>query len=61
MMPTPVELLGLEQNVDVMETLERMARLEKLVGLLLSDQAIGNVLKGPFRLPDKAQPSRAFQ
>ncbi len=60
-MPTPVELLNLEQNVDEMEMLDRVARLEKLMGLLLSDQAIGNVLKGPFRLPDTSQPSRAFQ
>jgi len=40
---------------------ERLTELERIIGLLISDQAIGNVLKGPFRLPDKAQPSRAFQ
>lgn len=40
---------------------ERLSELERVLGILTSDQAIGNVLKGPFRLPDKAQPSRAFQ
>ena len=40
---------------------ERVEQLERVLRILTSDQAIGNVLKGPFRLPDKAQPSRAFQ
>ena len=48
-----------QQRLDYME--ERIDELERIVRLLISDQAIGNVLKGPFRLPDKAQPSRAFQ
>jgi hypothetical protein len=54
------EVLGL--NGSSAEGLkERLDRMERLLGLLLSDEAVGNALKGPFRLPDGAQPSRAFQ
>ncbi len=60
-MATRTELLGLGRAEDKLESTERLKRLEGIVGLLVSDQAIGNVLKGPFRLPDSAQPSRAFQ
>lgn len=60
-MVTTVELLGIEPGADELDMPERVARLERVLGLLLSDQAVGNVLKGPFRLPDTAQPSRAFQ
>jgi len=47
------------QRLEDME--EKIVDLKRVIGLLIADQAIGNVLKGPFRLPDKAQPSRAFQ
>lgn len=39
----------------------RLKRVEHILNQLLSDKAVGNVLKGPFRLPDGAQPSRSFQ
>ncbi len=32
----------------------RVEHLERLLDLLLSDEAIGNILKGPFRLPEAA-------
>ncbi|KKK62745.1 hypothetical protein LCGC14_3001260 [marine sediment metagenome] len=32
----------------------RIERLEKLLDLLLSDEAIGNALKGPLRLSEAA-------
>ena len=38
----------------------RVKELERIIGLLLSDQAIGNTLKGPFRLPGHGNPA-AFQ
>lgn len=33
---------------------ERLQRQEELLKRLLGDEAIGNVLKGPFRLPRRA-------
>ncbi len=38
----------------------KVAQLERTMALLLSDQAVGNTLKGPFRLPGHAKTS-AFQ
>jgi len=38
----------------------RIKELERIIGLLLSDKAIGNTLKGPFRLPGHGNPA-AFQ
>jgi len=38
----------------------RIERLEGIIAILISDQAIGNVLKGPFRLPGHGNPA-AFQ
>lgn len=58
-MATVMELLGLERADTIL--VQRLERTERVLGRLLSDQAIGNVLKGPFRLPDTAQPGRAFQ
>jgi len=39
---------------------ERVKHLEGIINSLLSDQAIGNTLKGPFRLPGHGNPA-AFQ
>lgn len=56
-MPTLEERLatqafpGLLEDPDI---LARLERVERLLDLLLSDEAIGNVLKGPFRLPEAA-------
>ena len=56
-MPTLEEQLaaqaepGLIKDPDI---LARLERVEKLLDLLLSDEAIGNVLKGPFRLSGPA-------
>lgn len=50
--------LELEETGDDLEV--RVTKLERQLALLLSDQAIGNVLKGPFRLPGHAKTS-AFQ
>jgi len=49
---------GLIQDPDV---LARLDRVEKLLDLLLSDEAIGNVLKGPLRVPNGSVLGKAFQ
>ena len=49
---------GLIEEPDI---LARLDRVEKLLDLLLSDEAIGNVLKGPLRVPNGSVLGKAFQ
>lgn len=52
-MPTLEEQLLVSAEPGLVKELDLEARveyLEKLLDLLLSDEAIGNALKGPFRL-----------
>ena len=52
---------SLRQDSIPSEDLEaRVSRLERTLALLISDKAIGNALKGPFRLPGHGNPA-AFQ
>lgn len=49
---------GLLMEVDLKE---RVRHVERLLALLLSDEVIGNVLKGPLRVPPANIKNKAFQ
>jgi len=59
-MVTEVERLLRIEPIPNEDLEARVERLEGIIARLVSDQAIGNALKGPFRLPGHAK-TAAFQ